>query len=193
MTFWQYRALLSDWLKYNPAPEEGSFCLLIMKRLPPRIVYMTLAAWRTGITLLHCDDSLFRILGEIRQSAVLSGEMLRRLPFWGFWLDFLADTVASSHRKSLCRFWEMPGPVPRSGRHHERRKPVHQGTALHAHRHLRPHVRKVHWQSYWKGKPTHEVEKSMLLKWKSPKIINGRDDDSLDAVFRFKNQINKSA
>jgi len=52
-----------------------------------------------------------------------------------------------------------------------------------------PHVRKAHWQSYWKGKPTQEVKKSMLLKWKPPKIINGRDDDSLEAAIRFMNQI----
>ncbi len=29
----------------------------------------------------------------------------------------------------------------------------------------------------------------MLLKWKPPKIINGRDDDSLEAAIRFMNQI----
>lgn len=99
---------------------------------------MTLVAWRTGITLRHCDESLFRIMGEIRQTDALSGEILRRLPFWGFWLDFLADTVASSHRKILCRFLEVPGPVPRSGRHRERRKPVHLGLVSTPYRHLRP-------------------------------------------------------
>jgi len=147
---------------------------------------MTLAAWRTGITIFNCDESLFRIMGEIRQTDALSGEMLRCLPFWGFWLDFLADTIASSHRKSLCRFWEMPGPVPPSGRHREHRKPVHQGQVSTPYRHLRPYVTKAHWQSYWKGKPTQGMEKSMLPKWKPPKIINDRDDDSLEAVIRFK-------
>ena len=43
------------------------------------------------------------------------------------------------------------------------------------------------------GQTTQGVEKSMLQKWKPPKIINGRDDDSLEAVIRFKNQINKPA
>lgn len=203
-----------------------------MKDFPPHIGYMTLAAWRTGKTLLHCDESLFRILGETRQTDALSGEMLRRLPFWGFWLDFPADTVfaegqgalmgafftladhdnqtdallaltlaqdplfrehipmgmeylaltdpvstaisqqeegicgfwravlpvlfwlcsenseggrqgkpvrpaprgVEKHqrlipRTSRCRFLRATGPVPRSGRHRERRKPVPQGTA----------------------------------------------------------------
>jgi hypothetical protein len=93
MTFRQCRRCLADWLKHNPAPEEGFLCPAIVKRFPPHIVYMTLAAWRTGKTLLHCDESLFRILGETRQTDALPGEMLRRLPFWGFWLDFPADTV----------------------------------------------------------------------------------------------------
>lgn len=42
-----------------------------------------------------------------------------------------------------------------------------------------------HWQSYWKGKPTQGEEKSMLLKWKPPKIVNGKDDDSLEAIINF--------
>ena len=73
----------------------------LMKDFSPHIVYMTLAAWRTGKTLLHCDESLFRILGETRQTDALSGEMLRRLPFWGFWLDFPADTVFAEGQGAL--------------------------------------------------------------------------------------------
>lgn len=53
------------------------------------------------------------------------------------------------------------------------------------HRRLRTHVRKAHWQSDWKGKPTQGEEKSMLLKWKPPQIVNGKDDDSLEATMRF--------
>ena len=101
MTFRQCRRCLADWLKHNPAPEEGFLCPAIMKRFPPHIVYMTLAAWRTGKTLLHCDESLFRILGETRQTDALPGEMLRRLPFWGFWLDFPADTVFAEGQGAL--------------------------------------------------------------------------------------------
>lgn len=73
----------------------------LMKDFSPHIGYMTLAAWRTGKTLLHCDESLFRILGETRQTDALSGEMLRRLPFWGFWLDFPADTVFAEGQGAL--------------------------------------------------------------------------------------------
>ena len=62
MTFRQCRAWLSDWLKQNLAPEKGFLCPAIMKRFQPHIVYMMLAAWRTGKTLLHYDESLFRIL-----------------------------------------------------------------------------------------------------------------------------------
>ncbi|ELQ6019000.1 hypothetical protein R2217_003932 [Cronobacter turicensis] len=58
-------------------------------------------------------------------------------------------------------------------------------------RRLRPHVRKAHWQSYWKGKLTQGEEKSMLLKWKPPQIVNGKDDDSLEAVVRFMKETNK--
>ena len=50
---------------------------------------------------------------------------------------------------------------------------------------------KAHWQSYWKGKPTQGEEKSMLLKWKPPQIVNGKDDDSLEAVVRFLKETNK--
>ncbi|AWV26914.1 hypothetical protein CD187_12040 [Citrobacter youngae] len=101
MTFRQCRAWLSNWLKHNPAPEEGFLCPVIMKRFPPHIVYMTLAAWRTGKTLLHCDESLFRVLGETRQTDALPGDMLRHLPFWGFWLDFPADTVFAEGQGAL--------------------------------------------------------------------------------------------
>lgn len=59
------------------------------------------------------------------------------------------------------------------------------------HRCLRPHIRKAHWQGYWKGKPTQGEEKSMLLKWKPPQIVNGKDDDSLEAVVRFMKETNK--
>ncbi|MEX5385336.1 hypothetical protein WCE10_19980 [Cronobacter muytjensii] len=82
MTFRQCKRWLADWLKHNPAPKEGFLSPVLMKRFPPHIVYMALAAWRTGKTLLHCDESLFRMLGETRQTDALSGEMLRRLPFW---------------------------------------------------------------------------------------------------------------
>jgi hypothetical protein len=34
-------------------------------------------------------------------------------------------------------------------------------------------------------------EKSMLLKWKPPQIVNGKDDDSLEAVVRFMKETNK--
>ncbi|MCK7230310.1 hypothetical protein L8P27_21185 [Enterobacter asburiae] len=59
------------------------------------------------------------------------------------------------------------------------------------HRRLRPNIRKAHWQSYWKGKPTQGEEKNMLLKWKPPQIVNGKDDDSLEAVVRFMKETNK--
>ncbi|EOV9569176.1 hypothetical protein ACN5LI_000770 [Cronobacter turicensis] len=101
MTFRQCRAWISDWLKHNPAPKEGFLCPEIMSRFLPHIVYMNLAAWRTGKTLLHCDESLFRILGETRQTESLSGELLRRLPFWGFWLDFPTDAVFSEGQGAL--------------------------------------------------------------------------------------------
>lgn len=60
-----------------------------------------LAARRTGKTLLHCDEFLFRILGETRQTDALSGEMLRRLPFWGFWFNLPADTVFAEGQGAL--------------------------------------------------------------------------------------------
>lgn len=297
MTFPQCRAWISDWLKHNPAPKEGFLSPELIKRFPPHIVYMTLAAWRTGKTLLHCDESLFRILGETRQTAALSGEMLRRLPFWGFWLDFPADTVfaegqgalmgafftladhdsqtdallaltlaqdplsrqniplgmeylaltdpvstaISQQQAGVRGFWNAVLPVlfwlcsensewgkqgkpvrpaPRRVGKQQRfippDKPVQifagarAGSALRQapriseasisgerpsthHRRLRPHVRKAHWQSYWKGKPTQGEEKSMQLKWKPPQIVNGKDDDSLEAVIRFMKDIDKSS
>lgn len=295
MTFQQCQAWITDWLKHNPAPAEGFLSPVIMKRFPPHIVYMTLAAWRTGKTLLHCDESLFKILGETRQTDTLSGEMLRRLPFWGFWLDFPADTVFSKGQGALMGafftladhsgetdallaltlsqdpfpgrniplgmeylaltdpistaigqqdegiqdFWHAVLPVlfwlcsensewgkqgkpvrpaPRRVGKHQRLippdKPVQifagvragsalrqaprsseantsGGSATKPHRRLRPHVRKAHWQSYWKGKPTQGEEKKVLLKWKPPQIVNGQDDDSLEAVVRFMKETDK--
>lgn len=41
------------------------------------------------------------------------------------------------------------------------------------------------------GKLTQGEEKSMLLKWKPPQIVNGKDDDSLEAVVRFMKETNK--
>jgi hypothetical protein len=295
MTFRECRAWISDWLKHNPAPKDGFLCPELMNRIPPHIVYMALAAWRTGKTLLHCDESLFRVLGETSQTDALSGELLRRLPFWGFWLDFPADTVFAEGQGALMGafftladhdngtdallaltlsqepipgrniplgmeylaltdpvstainqqeegvrgFWRAVLPVlfwlcsensewgkqgkpvrpaPRHVGKHLRFLPpnkpvqvyagVRAGSALRQapraseasisgdspstpHRRLRPHVRKAHWQSYWKGKPTQGEEKSMLLKWKPPQIVNGQDDDSLEAVVRFMKETNK--
>ncbi|RRE43984.1 hypothetical protein EAO28_23190 [Klebsiella pneumoniae] len=31
----------------------------------------------------------------------------------------------------------------------------------------------------------------MLLKWKPPQIVNGKDDDSLEATMRFMKETNK--
>lgn len=295
MSFRQCRAWLSDWLKHNPAPKEGFLCPQIMNHFPPHIVYMTLAAWRTGKTLLHCDESLFRTLGETSQSDALPGEFLRRLPFWGFWLDFPADTVFAEGQGALMGafftladhdsgtdallaltlaqdpvpgkniplgmeyleltdpvstainqqqegvrgFWRSvlpvlfwlcsensewgkqgkpvrPGPrrIGKQQRFIPPQKPVkiyagaRAGSVLRqpsrapkdnamgspetaTHRRLRPHVRKAHWQSYWKGKPTQGEEKSMVLKWKPPQIVNGQSDDSLEAVVRFLKETNK--
>lgn len=101
MTFRQCRAWISDWLKHNPAPKDGFLRHVLMKRFPPHIVYMTLTARRTGKTLLHCDESLFRIPGDTCQTDTLSGVLLRRLPFWGFWLDFPADTVFAEGQGTL--------------------------------------------------------------------------------------------
>lgn len=113
MTVLQCRAWLNDWLKHNPGPEERFLCPVIMKRFPPHIVYMTLAAWRTGKTLLHCDESLFKSLGETRQTDALSGEMLRRLPFWGFWLDFPVDTVFAEGQGALLALTIAQDPLSR--------------------------------------------------------------------------------
>lgn len=294
MTFRQCKAWLADWLKHNPTPQEGFLSPPIMKHFPPHIVYMSLAAWRTGKALLHCDESLFRILGETNQSDALPGDMLRRLPFWGFWLDFPADmvfaegqgpllgafftltdhdngtdallaltlaqeplvdgnlplgmeylpltapvsTAISLQDEGVRGFWQAVLPVlfwlcsensewgtqgkpvrppPRRVGKHQRfippKKPVQiyagarAGAALRqpfrperdsplkelggmSNRRLRPHVRKAHWQTYWKGKPTQGEEKSMLLKWKPPQIVNGQNDD-LDAVVRFIKENNK--
>lgn len=85
--------MLSDWLKHNPAPKGGFLSPVLMKRFPPPIVYMTLAAWRTGKTLLHCNEPLCRIRGETSQTDALSGEILRCQPFWIFWLDYPSDAV----------------------------------------------------------------------------------------------------
>ncbi|MBL5911722.1 hypothetical protein JBO41_00070 [Enterobacter asburiae] len=72
-----------------------------MKRLPPHIVYMTLQAWRTGKTLLHCDEPFCRILRETSQTDALSGEILRCQPSWIFWLDYPSDAVFAEGLGSL--------------------------------------------------------------------------------------------
>ncbi|EEX1006245.1 hypothetical protein D3981_004225 [Escherichia coli] len=256
---------------------------------------MTLAAWRTGKALLHCDETLFRVLGETRQSDALPGEMLRHLPFWGFWLDFPADTVFAQGQGALLgafftladhdtgsdallaltlsqdpithgnlplgmEYLALTGPVSATiakqeagiqnfwhavlpvlfwlcsensewGRHGKPVRPAPQRTGKHprfippekpvrifagaragsalrqsprkqasassglsvppSDRRLRPHVRKAHWQTYWKGKPTQGEQKRMLLKWKPPQVVNGQDDEDLDAVMRFIKDVNQ--
>lgn len=221
--------------------------------------------------------------------------MLRRLPFWGFWLEFPADTVfaeghgalmgafftladhdsqtdallaltlaqdplsrehiplgmeylaltnsvstaISQQEKGNHGFWSAVLPVlfwlcsenSEWGRHGKPARPAPRrvgkyqrfippdkpmqifagaraGSALRQaprvpeastsgvssstpYRCLRPHIRKAHWQRYWKGKLTQGKEKSMLLKWKLPQIVNGKDDDSLEAVVRFMKETNK--
>ncbi|MBO2029452.1 hypothetical protein J4734_19710 [Klebsiella pneumoniae] len=85
---------------------------------------------------------------------------------------------ASSTLTSLCRFLSAPGPVPRSGRYRERRKPVHQGS-LHTPSAPAPPCQKSPLAKRLEGQTYSGEEKSMLLKWKPPQIVNGKDDDSL--------------
>lgn len=261
----------------------------LMKDFSPHIVYMTLAAWRTGKTLLHCDESLFRILGETRQTDALSGEMLRRLPFWGFWLDFPADTVfaegqgalmgafftladhdnqtdallaltlaqdplfrehipmgmeylaltdpvstaISQQEEGICGFWRAVLPVlfwlcsenseggktretgetsakrrRKASTPHPPDKPVQIFAGDRAGSALRQAPRAPEASTSGDspstpisafapmsekptGKPTQGEEKSMLLKWKPSQIVNGKDDDCLEAVVRFMKETNK--
>ncbi|WP_240494331.1 hypothetical protein [Pantoea sp. 1.19] len=131
MTFYSRQAWLTDWLKHHPAPAKGFLSLVIMTRFPPHSVYMTLAAWRAGKTLLHCDKSCINVLGETRQTDTLSGKRFRRRPFWGGWLGFMADTVffnpqgallgalftlADHHRETDARLSLTLSQGPASGR-----------------------------------------------------------------------------
>ena len=50
------------------------------------------------------------------------------------------------------------------------------------HRRLRPMSEKPTGKATGRVKPTQGEEKSMLLKWKPPQIVNSKDDDSLEAV-----------
>ncbi|MEA3641754.1 MAG: hypothetical protein VBE63_17715 [Lamprobacter sp.] len=44
----------------------------------------------------------------------------------------------------------------------------------------RPHIRRAHWHTYWKG--PREGERTALVKWLAPIAVNLEDDDELPAV-----------
>lgn len=209
MTFRQCRAWTSDWLKHNPAPKEGFLSPVLMKRFPPHVVYMSLAAWRTplGMEYLALTNPVSTAISQQEKG------------IHGFWSAVLPVLFLHCSENSE---WGKQGkpvrPAPRRVGEHQRFIPpdkpvqifagVRAGSALRQaprvseesisvgrssapHRRLRPHIRKAHWQSYWKGKPTQGEEKSMLLKWKPPQIVNGKDDDSLEAVVKFMKETNK--
>ncbi|GAA6538820.1 hypothetical protein NUBL13799_12440 [Klebsiella pneumoniae] len=61
------------------------------------------------------------------------------------------------------------------------------------HRRLRPMSEKPTGKATGRANPLRGRRKIMLLKWKPPQIVNGKDDDSQEAVIRFMKDIDKSS
>lgn len=150
-----------------------------MKRFPPHIVYMKLAAWRTCKTLLHFGEPLCRILGETSQNDALSGEILRCQPFWIFRLDYPSDAVFAKGLGSLVgAFFNLAD--------HDNQTNALLVLMLAQDPLSREHIQMgMEYLTLTDPVSTaisqQEEAESLLLKWKPPQIINCNDDDSLES------------
>ncbi|MBA8079490.1 hypothetical protein HV056_23655 [Enterobacter asburiae] len=161
-----------------------------MKRFPPHIVYMKLAAWRTCKTLLHCGELLCRILGETSQTDALSVEIHRCQPFWIFWLDHPSDAAFAEGLGSLVgAFFNLAD--------HDNQTNALLVLTLAQDPLSREHIQMgMEYLALTDPVSTaisqqEEEEESLLLKWKPPQIVKGNDDDSLEAVVKFIKETNK--
>lgn len=300
---WQFLRLLPcrEWLSHYLAHHqahihvESSLSARALAHHQPHTDFITLAAWRTGKTIVRCDMSLFEALQKTGLHHTLPATLLYRLPFWGFYLELPVGQVPLPHEDAggmtshgifftlsdgeqgrtdvlalvvaeraqlngqlpVCslalplydvleqtldaiktdrqkRFWQtvLPvlfylcsenadwgarqapvRPVPKKVRHgglrlfeppvmdfldvglrvgsalrqlEQRRQALsddlsRSGTGT---RRLCPHIRRAHWQGYWRGKRQPEVERQFVMKWIAPVFVNAGDDELLQAVVR---------
>ncbi|HAT1684241.1 TPA: hypothetical protein I8Y21_005018 [Klebsiella oxytoca] len=97
MTSRQCQAWLKDYLRTHPIPETGSLSREALKTYTPLKEFITLAAWRTGKTVIRCDRDLMEALDRTGLHDAMPVGALLRLPFWGFYLEFPSYRVAMPH------------------------------------------------------------------------------------------------
>lgn len=62
MTSRQCQARLKDDLRTHPVPDVGPLSRAALKTCTPLDEFILLAAWRTGKTIIRCDDALLSAL-----------------------------------------------------------------------------------------------------------------------------------
>lgn len=93
MSFMQCNGWLHDYLRRHPVPDTGMLSKASVARGQPHGALMTLAAWRTGKSIVRCDGDLWDALQKTGLSEDLPGSLLCRLPFWGLYLELPPDSV----------------------------------------------------------------------------------------------------
>ena len=93
MTSGHCQAWLKDYLRTHPVPATGPLSWEALKTYTPLGEFIVLAAWRTGKTIIRCDEAL----EKTGLHDALPAGMLLRLPFWGFYLEFPSYRVAMPH------------------------------------------------------------------------------------------------
>ncbi|MIE71820.1 hypothetical protein EL06_20965 [Salmonella enterica subsp. diarizonae] len=97
MTSRQCQAWLKDYLRTHPVPVTGQLSREALKTYTPLGEFIVLAAWRTGKTIIRCDEALLEALDKTGLHDALPAGALLRLPFWGFYLEFPSYRVAMPH------------------------------------------------------------------------------------------------
>ncbi|WP_337264504.1 MULTISPECIES: hypothetical protein [unclassified Serratia (in: enterobacteria)] len=93
MSFAQCNGWLNDYLQRHPIPDTGMLSKASLERDQPHVAFMTIAAWRTGKSIVRCDGDLWDALQKTGLSEDLPGSLLCRLPFWGGYLELPAESV----------------------------------------------------------------------------------------------------
>lgn len=97
MTSRQCQSWLKDYLRTHSVPATGPLSREALKTYTPLGEFIVLAAWRTGKTIIRCDEALLEALDKTGLHDVLPAGALLRLPFWGFYLEFPSYRVAMPH------------------------------------------------------------------------------------------------
>ncbi|HDX8791477.1 TPA: hypothetical protein ACT15H_004448 [Klebsiella michiganensis] len=81
MTSGHCQAWLKDYLRTHPVPATGPLSREALKPYTPLGEFIVLAAWRTGKTIIRCDEALLEALEKTGLHDALPAGVLLRLPF----------------------------------------------------------------------------------------------------------------